>query len=71
MCALQQPQDGVVVKGESFDFETCEEIDLQNHSSEEFQIYDPQLKDDDIRPLCANLGRFKRLKTIKLVSRGM
>jgi hypothetical protein len=22
-------------------------------------------------PLCANLGRFKRLKTINLVSRGM
>ena len=29
-----------------------------------------QLEDDDIRPLCANLGRFKRLKTIELVSRG-
>ena len=29
-----------------------------------------QLKDDDIRPLCANLGRFKRLKTIHFVSRG-
>ena len=25
-----------------------------------------QLKDDDIRPLCANLGRFKRLKKIDL-----
>ena len=31
----------------------------------------PQVKDDDIVPLCANLGRFKRLKTIDLVSRGM
>jgi hypothetical protein len=30
-----------------------------------------QLKDDDIRLLCANLGRFKRLKKIDLVSRGM
>ena len=30
-----------------------------------------QVKDDDIQPLCANLGRFKRLKTIDLVSRGM
>jgi hypothetical protein len=28
------------------------------------------VKDDDIRELCANLGRFKRLKTIELVSRG-
>ncbi len=31
----------------------------------------PQVKDDDIQPLCANLGRFKRLKRINLVSRGM
>jgi len=30
-----------------------------------------QLKDDDIQPLCASLGRFKRLKKIVLVSRGM
>ncbi len=30
-----------------------------------------QLKDDDIAPLCANLGRFKRLKKINLVSMGM
>ena len=30
-----------------------------------------QVKDDDIQPLCVNLGRFKRLKTINLVSRGM
>ena len=30
-----------------------------------------QLTDDDIAPLCANLGRFKRLKAINLVSRGM
>jgi hypothetical protein len=30
-----------------------------------------QLKDDDIAPLCANLGRFKRLKEIDLVSRGV
>ena len=30
-----------------------------------------QLKDDDIQPLCASLGRFKRLKVIDLVSRGM
>ena len=30
-----------------------------------------QLPDDDIAPLCANLGRFKRLKTIDLVSRGV
>ena len=30
-----------------------------------------QLKDDDIQPLCAILGRFKNLKTIDLVSRGM
>ncbi len=30
-----------------------------------------QLKDDDIQPLCVNLGRFKRLKTIDLVSRGV
>jgi len=30
-----------------------------------------KLKDDDIQPLCASLGRFKRLKKIKLVSRGM
>ncbi len=30
-----------------------------------------QLKDDDIQPLCVNLGRFKHLKTIDLVSKGM
>ncbi len=30
-----------------------------------------QVTDDDIAPLCANLGRFKRLKKINLVSRGM
>jgi hypothetical protein len=30
-----------------------------------------QLNEDDLMPLCANLGRFKRLKTINLVSRGM
>ena len=29
-----------------------------------------QVTDDDIAPLCANLGRFKRLKKIELVSRG-
>ena len=31
----------------------------------------PKITDDDIAPLCANLGRFKRLKKINLVSRGM
>jgi hypothetical protein len=30
-----------------------------------------QVKDDDIQLLCANLGRFKRLKRIDLVSWGM
>ncbi len=30
-----------------------------------------QASDDDIAPLCANLGRFKRLKAINLVSRGV
>ena len=30
-----------------------------------------QLKDDDIAPLCANLGRFKRLKEIDLVCKGV
>ncbi len=30
-----------------------------------------QVTDDDIAPLCANLGRFKRLKTIYLVSWGV
>ena len=30
-----------------------------------------QLTDDDIVLLCANLGRFKRLKTIGLVSTGV
>ena len=30
-----------------------------------------QVTDDDIAPLCANLGRFKRLNTIDLVSRGV
>ena len=30
-----------------------------------------QLEDDDIAPLCANLGRFKRLKKINLVSRSV
>ena len=30
-----------------------------------------QLTDDDIAPLCTNLGRFKRLKEIDLVSRGV
>jgi hypothetical protein len=30
-----------------------------------------QVTDDGIHPLCANLGRFKRLKKINLVSRGM
>ncbi len=30
-----------------------------------------QLTDDDIAPLCAKLGRFKRLKRIDLVSKGM
>jgi hypothetical protein len=29
------------------------------------------LEDYDIVPLCTNLGRFKRLKKINLVSRGM
>jgi hypothetical protein len=29
------------------------------------------LNEDDLIPLCANLGRFKRLKKINLVSRGM
>jgi hypothetical protein len=29
------------------------------------------VKDDDIQPLCVNLGRFKRLKKIDLVSRGL
>ena len=30
-----------------------------------------QLDEDDLMPLCANLGRFKRLKEIYLVSRGV
>ena len=30
-----------------------------------------QVTDDDIAPLCANLGRFKRLKEIHLVSKGV
>jgi hypothetical protein len=30
-----------------------------------------QVTDDDIAPLCAYLGRFKRLKKISLVSRGV
>ncbi len=30
-----------------------------------------QVTDDDIAPLCGNLGRFKRLKVINLVSRGV
>ena len=30
-----------------------------------------QLTDDDIQPLCAKLSRFKILKTIDLVSRGI
>ncbi len=30
-----------------------------------------QLTDDDIAPLCAILGRFKRLKGINLVSKGV
>ena len=30
-----------------------------------------QVTDDDIAPLCANLGRFKSLKTIILVSKGV
>jgi hypothetical protein len=30
-----------------------------------------QLRDDDVQPLGANLGRFKRLKEIIMVSRGM
>jgi hypothetical protein len=30
-----------------------------------------QATDDDIAPLCANLGRFKRLKEIRLVRRGV
>ena len=30
MCALPQPQDGDVMKGESLDFEAFEGIDLQN-----------------------------------------
>ncbi len=31
MCALAQPQDGVIIKGERFDFETCEEINLRDY----------------------------------------
>jgi len=30
-----------------------------------------QVIDDDMEPLCINLGRFKRLRTINLVSKGM
>jgi hypothetical protein len=30
-----------------------------------------QVKDDDIVPLCANLGRFKRLDMFRLVSGGV
>jgi hypothetical protein len=30
-----------------------------------------QVTDDGIQPLCANLGRFKRLKKINLVSRSI
>ena len=30
-----------------------------------------ELTDDDIAPLCANLGRFKRLEEIDLVSKGV
>ena len=30
-----------------------------------------QVTDDDIAPLCANLGRFKRVKKIELVSGGV
>jgi hypothetical protein len=39
-----------------FYFDTCEQIDLSSQ----------ELEDDDIRPLCANLGRFKMLKMIDL-----
>jgi hypothetical protein len=46
--------DGICIKGKFFDFETCEEINLPGR----------RLKDDDIASLCANLGRFKRLKSI-------
>jgi hypothetical protein len=32
MCALAEAQDGVVIKGERFDFETCEAINLRFQS---------------------------------------
>ncbi len=32
MCALAQPQDGVIIEGKRFDFETCEEINLAGRS---------------------------------------
>ena len=32
MCALAEAQDGVVIKGKRFDFETCEEINLNYQS---------------------------------------
>jgi hypothetical protein len=49
-----------------FDFEACEKIDLCRNS---FSV--DKLNDDDIAPLCTNLGRFKRLKEIDLVSGGV
>jgi hypothetical protein len=32
MCALAEAQDGVVIKGKSFDFETCKGINLISQS---------------------------------------
>lgn len=50
------PGKGIAAAGtcKFFDFETCEEIELSGMS----------FTDDDIAPICTNLGRFRCLKSI-------
>jgi hypothetical protein len=63
MSETAHAEDGIDIQGNRFDFETCERIG----SFTTLQ----QLTDDDIAPLCTILGRFKRVKLIMLVSRGV
>ena len=49
-------QDYITVNRKTFNFQTCEKIDLSRQS----------LNDSDIESLCAKLGRFKMLQAIDL-----
>jgi hypothetical protein len=68
MSETAHAEDGIDFRGKRFYFETCEEIGWHGDPHNFGGI---TLTDDDIVPLCANLGRFKRLKKIGLVSGGV